>query len=348
MSHHRTVPKALLFVVCTVHTYRQSHFSFPHSQAFSFLDQHFGGLSAQRDPKNGDVWFTLLDGQVFRIQGEQMQYCFGNAGVLVEQSPFMVESIVNTSVTFCWRKGLMGMPTHALNCRGCDCAKIQLDLDPTDDSLHFQFWQSPPVLHADIKFTRSKTFSGLPNMTAITSTMADPYIQCRFVDHYGPNLPGEPDLHPKSRGCAANLLAKAKLTKGFEEILKAQGRPNPGTGVCKQLNGLNFKAQEQNPVALHFDPVPDVRVQFIQPTLPCDPCDVSYSVSSPIAEDEYIGVGFKGESWEVKAYAYLLYIQYICTIPTQSSVTGQIPFPTKRLPPFLLRHVHRRARQLHL
>ena len=56
----------------------------------------------------------------------------------------------------------------------------------------------------------------------------------------------------------------------------------------------------------HFDPVPDVRVQFVNPALPCSggadshSCDVTYSVSAALAEDEYIGVGFKGQSWEAK------------------------------------------------
>jgi hypothetical protein len=45
--------------------------------AYDFIDSHDGGFSAQRDPTTGDVWFTVLDGQVFRVEGGQMQYCFG-------------------------------------------------------------------------------------------------------------------------------------------------------------------------------------------------------------------------------------------------------------------------------
>ena len=36
-----------------------------------------GAFSAQRDPKTGDVWFTILEGQVFRVRDTRMQYCFG-------------------------------------------------------------------------------------------------------------------------------------------------------------------------------------------------------------------------------------------------------------------------------
>jgi len=44
--------------------------------------------------------------------------------------------------------------------------------------------------------------------------------------------------------------------------------------------------------------VPDVKLQYTVPQTPCNPCDVSYSVSAKINEDEYISVGFKGQSWE--------------------------------------------------
>ena len=36
-----------------------------------------GAFSAQRDPRTGDVWFTILEGQVFRVRDTRMQYCFG-------------------------------------------------------------------------------------------------------------------------------------------------------------------------------------------------------------------------------------------------------------------------------
>lgn len=65
---------------------------------------------------------------------------------------------------------------------------------------------------------------------------------------------------------------------------------------CYQLNGANLYLDN-----LPLTPkvgVPDVKIQFTMPSPPCDPCDVSYAVSAKIQEDEYIGVGFKGRSWE--------------------------------------------------
>jgi hypothetical protein len=71
-------------------------------------------------------------------------------------------------------------------------------------------------------------------------------------------------------------------------------------GTCYQLNCPNFKLDS---VARVFQPkkvmgVPDVKIQFATPAKPCAPCDVSYSVSAKIDDDEYIAVGWKGRSWE--------------------------------------------------
>jgi hypothetical protein len=149
--------------------------------------------------------------------------------------------------------------------------------------------------------------------------MDNPYKQCALHDHFGPNLPEEPDLHPhntttKARistsklprkriagGCAAGALARAALKNKFARELNAKPKPpphKPGEGICRQINGLNFGMNDKQPAG--FELVPDVRIQYRQPTLPCDPCDVTYSVSAAIDEDEYIGVGFKGQSWEAK------------------------------------------------
>jgi hypothetical protein len=185
---------------------------------------------------------------------------------------------------------------------------------PTEDTLTFQFWQSPPVLHADIKLKR--TSAGPPDMSAITSTMDTPYTQCTFKDHYGPNFPVNPSLRPNttstfaqhsaayktlagptSVGCAAGLKMRASVQKAISDAT-AELDPN-AAGECRQLNGVNLELSKATPFK-HFDPIPDVKVQYIPPTMPCAPCDVAYSVSAAIGEDEYIGVGFKGQSWEAK------------------------------------------------
>jgi len=71
-------------------------------------------------------------------------------------------------------------------------------------------------------------------------------------------------------------------------------------GVCRQLNGLNLKIDKLTGWGGKAMGVSDVRFQYVPPSGSCDPCDVSYSVSARIADDEYIGVGFKGQSWEGK------------------------------------------------
>jgi len=280
--------------------------------SFEFLAWHEGGFSALRDHETGDVWFTLLMGQVFRVRGNQMQYCFGEV-LLMEQSPFSVDSTNENNVTFCWRTGLRGMPTHRTGCSGCDCAKILINL-VDENTLTFQFWMSPPVLHADIVLTRKGPEP--PFMKAIWPLMPFPYQQCAFRDHYGPNLPGEPNLRNKTNnvkpitggGCARSALSdRIKNNPDIAALLDNASR-NVGTnsaGHCHQLNGLNYML---NSVAKRLQPshamdVSDVKIQYKTPSFPCDPCDVSYSVSAKIEEDEYIGVSFKGQSWEGK-YPY--------------------------------------------
>jgi len=174
--------------------------------AYEFLASGPGrmhsGLTACRDERTGDVWFTLLNGQLWRTSGDQTQYCFGQQ-TLFEQSPFSVQQVTDTSVNRCWRNGDRGMPTHKKGCQGCDCARIFLNLtDP--DTLTLTFWMSPPVVHADFTFTRSGAAPSFK--AAVESTMAFPYQQCQMRDHYGPNIPLEPDLRNRTRasrgGCA--------------------------------------------------------------------------------------------------------------------------------------------------
>ena len=151
--------------------------------AYEFLSVHAGAFSAQRDERTGDIFFTLLEGQVFRVRGDQMQYCFGPAmnEVVAEQSPFSVDSANETAITLCWRQGLKGMQTHAKNCRGCDCAKITITLHDKDNA-EFYFWQSPPVIHAHVLLRRS---GPAPSMNVINNTMPDVYKNCQITNECG-------------------------------------------------------------------------------------------------------------------------------------------------------------------
>lgn len=88
-----------------------------------FEDSYQHGLTALRDHRTGDVWWTLLMGQEFHMRGNQVQYCFGEVGLVGEQAPFEVHSMTNTELILCWRSGLRGFPTYAKDCSGCDCGK---------------------------------------------------------------------------------------------------------------------------------------------------------------------------------------------------------------------------------
>jgi len=277
--------------------------------AYEFLTFHDAGFSAFRHNETNDVWFTVLWGQVFHTRGNQMQYCFGELGVLMEQSPFEVDSVDDTHITYCWRSTMRRMPTHATGCSGCQCAKITLELTGKD-SLEFTFWQSPPVVHAHLVMKRH---GPPPTILAILSTMDLPYDQCDFRDKWGPNLPNISTEEstavttPKFRGCARGLLEKVKtheeLSTFYEQYMGGLEAPKPhvqvGEANCHQLNGFNRVMNDVRPI-LHKLDIPDVRLQFQDPQRPCDPCNVSYSVSAEIDEDEYIALGFKGQSWEGK------------------------------------------------
>jgi len=271
--------------------------------AYNFLPS----MSVLRDPDTNDVWFTLLSGQMWHVIGNETQYCFGPAATktLGEQSPFSVDTITETSVNFCWRRGLRGMPTQAKGCFGCDCARILLNLtDP--DTLHVQFWMSPPVLHADVMFVRSGTQPTFQK--AIESTMTDPYKQCQIRGHYGPNVPGEPSLTTAppstsqfSGGCAQAVRDIAAMNMRSDDLHQPVSTNDASGGkICAQLNGVNLKIDQ---LARWTQPkmvmnVSDVKVQYTTPARPCAPCDVSYAVSAKTEDDEYIAVGFKGRSWE--------------------------------------------------
>jgi hypothetical protein len=268
--------------------------------SYSFITQHLGAFSALRDKRTKDVWFTMLIGQVFHVSGNQMQYCFGEEAVF-EQSPFSVNSTSDKDVTFCWRTGGRGMPTHTKGCTGCDCASIQITLTDAN-TLHFQFWQSKPVPHVDMTLVRYKAEPSFAK--AIITTMPSPYTQCRMRDHRTTNVPGEPDLQthrtaaPLTAGCALSGSLLAKRDPAVARLVAdamALG-DSKSANQCHQLNGLNHQL-DNVPISPKMH-VPDVKLQYKVPQTPCNPCDVSYSVSAKINEDEYISVGFKGQSWE--------------------------------------------------
>ena len=74
--------------------------------------------------------------------------------------------------------------------------------------------------------------------------------------------------------------------------------PDPESNTpCFQLNGDNLLINDILPKALRY-PLPDIQVQIKKPRGLCEPCNVSYAVSAALGPNEYVGVGFKGQSWE--------------------------------------------------
>jgi hypothetical protein len=278
-----------------------------------FLDSYQHGISALRDHRTGDVWWTLLMGQEFHMRGNQVQYCFGEVGLVGEQAPLEVHSMTDKELTLCWRSGLRGFPTYAKDCSGCDCSKITMTLtDP--DTLNFIYYQSAQTtMHANFTFIRRTRKQPLFE-TTITALM--PYEQCTFRHHYGPNIPGMPDLRKKTwqsfppnaklpLGCRMRSIFKEsmkhpKVIEELEHIKGASANSQYG-GRCHQLNGINYLYNKYVTSWLapaHHYEIPDVKLWYQPPVGPCQPCRVSYTISARIKEDEYISAGFKGDSWE--------------------------------------------------
>lgn len=277
--------------------------------AYEFITAGGGAFSAQRDPATGDVWLTILAGQTFRVRENSMQYCFGyTAPDVREQSPFSVNSTSDSAVTFCWRDGLAGMQTHTTGCSGCDCAKITITLKDKDNA-ELTFWQSPPVIHAHIMLKRA---AKAPTMKQITKTLPKPYENCKITDQCIPWQFCPPSTNTtvtemasapqRPAGCAYAAMMQARqrglLPAAEAESQQVSGSVDPeGPQTCFQLNGDNLAINDILPEKLRYD-IPDIKMQIIKPTGPCDPCNVSYAVSALLKENEYVAVGFKGQSWE--------------------------------------------------
>merc|ERR1712050_545829 len=114
------------------------------------------------------------------------------------------------------------------------------------------------------------------------------------IDRRKAHASGHPvEVHARpATGCAYSSTLRAKGDGTFatrmESAKAALLSDADGYGSakkCHQLNGENLvldravfgKALKTN--------VPDVRFQYIVPNTPCNPCDVSYSISAKIDED---------------------------------------------------------------
>jgi hypothetical protein len=155
---------------------------------------------------------------------------------------------------------------------GCDAAKIELELYD-NGFLELSFYMSPPVRHAHAVYERH----GNP-----------PPIAYYYLTNVGgkcdPLNPGPPTADQLDASPCPVLnykkqqLKQALLTEGDTEA----DMEEEGLG-CRKYNSGGLGVE-----------MPDIRLQYAIPEKSCWPCNVSYSVSAAIAEDEYVAVGFKG------------------------------------------------------
>ena len=110
----------------------------------TFIVGETNELQISTEDSSGDAYMSHLGGaQLFRVQGDKMQYCFKSEvdSEYGDKAPFYVVHSDNRSVTFCWR--IERMQSHAAGCTGCDCAKLELRLDELGN-LQSTFYMSPP------------------------------------------------------------------------------------------------------------------------------------------------------------------------------------------------------------
>lgn len=228
---------------------------------------------------------SLIPGQVFRVRGDVMQYCFAH----VATSPFVVDTVEDNLIRFCYHTGER-MPTHRLLpngslATGCDASKIELELH-ANGNLEFSFYMSPPIRHAWGVYKRSGP--GPPvAWYRITNIGGD----CDPLHPGPPTLGGQLDASM----CPALHLKKQQLelampTTEHNEIPEDE----EGEGAEKKWTCRRYDHSWASWDVSKEDKV-DVLLKYIVPGgLRCWPCKVSYAVSAAIAEDEYIALGFKG------------------------------------------------------
>lgn len=72
---------------------------------------------------------------------------------------------------------------------------------------------------------------------------------------------------------------------------KASGSAaKPGETVCRQLDSGSWQGGYPSERV-------DVRLEYTLPSAPCWPCNISYSVSAAIDEEQYVALGFKGMAY---------------------------------------------------
>eukprot|EP00928_Gymnodinium_smaydae_P063765 TRINITY_DN47260_c0_g1_i1.p1 TRINITY_DN47260_c0_g1~~TRINITY_DN47260_c0_g1_i1.p1 ORF type:complete len:488 (-),score=32.70 TRINITY_DN47260_c0_g1_i1:200-1663(-) len=253
--------------------------------------QSYLSFTAANFPDEGEYWFSLLPGQLFRGNHRHLQYCFvyQRFRYATEQSPFEVNKITDDEVEFCWRSSVERMPTHKSDCHSCDCARISI-LPAGTGKLRFIFEMSPPAFHVNAIFYRTEGPPPRSHYKYMLSPWGCEYLNRSGHLEYPRNTNGNRRLEDVTiasqfrGGCAF-----AAVPDSLHRRLQFRTRDyEPHATVCQQLNGVQFEADSK---------IADVRFSYTVPNAPCYPCVVNYSVSASLERDTYVAVGFKGMSW---------------------------------------------------
>jgi len=110
-------------------------------------------------------------------------------------------------------------------------------------------------------------------------------------DACDPYNPGPPTLmSSSSSGAMVDAFASMCPVAARKRALEPR-RETAAAGemACRQLDSGSWRLNPTERV--------DVRLQYAIPLAPCWPCNVSYSMSAGIQDNEYIAVGFKGMAY---------------------------------------------------
>ena len=220
--------------------------------------------------------------QLFRIQGDLAQYCFGYDAASqqpvtgADEAPFVVAPVDDEAneVKLCWRG--RRLPSHAPNCTGCDCAVWTLKLD--GDVLHSTFQMSPPAIHLSAALTRSGPAPAAAVLRRNWNCTFDNATQ--HPEH--PLLP--PGAAPRASNLSCPFLARAMTEQRPQQVAQPDA-------LGRVSNCLVITSDKHH-----------ARLEYVAAKLPCMPCDVTFkfSVDTSFVESSssssslrYVALGFK-------------------------------------------------------
>lgn len=235
------------------------------------MDKGDGFLVISQPDADGNFYMRQEDfRQLFRVQNSLMQYCahepgpFGATGPAVSTAPFeIVPGADDKEVNFCWRGPRL--PSHKMNCTGCDCAHWNLRFE--NGTLRSTFMMSPPAVHLQMVLVKT---GHAPSAKSLSKAWP-----CDLNNMTG-NVPFAPAM--KKHAMHSSLAA----TPGHQNL----DVPKPEVGEQGQVKTCLMLNAQHN-----------VRLSYTVPTFPCKPCNVTFSLSmdTPTGSSaaNYVAVGFK-------------------------------------------------------